>query len=82
MKTNNLEEMYEVLGNFEGTLEQMFKLRRDANVQVGRVWCDMHQLEVENDRLRTLCMETYEDDCMDEDQWRYRDRMQGLGMDV
>lgn len=82
MKTNGFEEMYAVLRNFEGALEQMSEFRSDANVQVGRLCNDMHKLEVENERLRKLCMEMYEDECMDEDKWRYRDRMQGLGMDV
>lgn len=82
MKTNSLEEMYAVLEDFEGALEQMSQFGRDANAQVGRLCTDMHVLEVENGILRLLCMEMYENECMDEDKWRYRDRMQDLGMDV
>lgn len=82
MKRKSLDEMIFLISVFEESLEGMIDLKQHLNTQVDRLHKDMHQLEVENGILRILCMEMYEDVCMDEDKWRYRDRMQDLGMDV
>ena len=39
-------------------------------------------LQAENAKLRELVRELYEDQCIDGDQWRYRDRMRELGVEV
>ena len=39
-------------------------------------------LEAENAELRELVQELYEDQCAECDQWRYRDRMRELGIEV
>ena len=36
----------------------------------------------ENKELRALVRELYEDQCADGDQWKYRDRMRELGIEV
>ncbi len=38
--------------------------------------------QTDNDRLRELLRELYEDQCIDGDQWKYRDRMCELEVDV
>lgn len=43
---------------------------------------EARSLAAENERLRELVRELYEDQCADGDQWRYRDRMAQLGMEV
>jgi len=40
------------------------------------------ELKSENDRLRELVRELYEDQCIDGDRWKYRDRMRELGIEV
>lgn len=40
------------------------------------------ELGQENAKLRELVAELYEDQCTDGDQWRYRDRMRELGVEV
>ena len=40
------------------------------------------RLVTENSKLRELCREIYEDQCCDGDQWKYRDRMRELGVEV
>lgn len=39
-------------------------------------------LKSENDRLRELVQELYEDQCIDGDRWKYRDRMRELGVET
>lgn len=39
-------------------------------------------LVAENAKLKELVRELYEDQCIDGDQWRYRDRMRELGVEV
>ena len=43
---------------------------------------DVDQLQAENDRLRELVRELYEDQCDECDEWKYRDRMRELGVEV
>lgn len=40
------------------------------------------RLRAENAKLRELARELYEDQCIDGDQWKYRDRMRELGIEV
>jgi len=40
------------------------------------------KVQTDNDRLRELLRELYEDQCIDGDQWKYRDRMHEFGVDV
>lgn len=40
------------------------------------------RLSDENAKLRELVSELYEDQCADGDQWKYRDRMRELGIEV
>ena len=42
----------------------------------------MDLLMAENAKLRKLVRELYEDQCVDGDQWKYRDRMRELGIEV
>ena len=39
-------------------------------------------LKAENAKLRELVRELYEDQCIDGDRWKYRDRMRELGVEV
>ena len=39
-------------------------------------------LQAENEKLRELVRELYEDQCIDGDRWKYRDRMRELGVEV
>ena len=39
-------------------------------------------LRAENAKLRELLKELYEDQCDDGDQWKYRDRLRELGIEV
>jgi len=41
---------------------------------------DSARLYKENDKLREFVAEIYEDQCDDGDRWKYRDRMQELGI--
>lgn len=47
-------------------------------------WQDMRVplLEKENAKLRELVRELYEDQCDECDEWKYRDRMRELGVEV
>jgi len=38
--------------------------------------------ENENESLRELVRELYEDQCIDGDRWKYRDRIHELGIEV
>ena len=40
------------------------------------------QLQAENEKLRELVRELYEDQCDECDEWKYRDRMRELGIEV
>ena len=40
------------------------------------------RLKDENDKLRKLVCELYEDQCCDGDRWKYRGRMQEIGIEV
>lgn len=40
------------------------------------------ELESENTKLRELYKELYEEQCYECDQWKYRDRMRELGIEV
>jgi len=40
------------------------------------------QLEAENEELRELLTELYEEQCDECDRWKYRDRMRELGIEV
>ena len=42
----------------------------------------MWDARAENDKLRELLCELYEDQCDEHDRWRYRDRMRELGIEV
>ena len=42
----------------------------------------LQEAQAENAKLRELVAELYEDQCTDGDQWRYRDRMRELGVEV
>ena len=55
-----------------------------VNIMEPADWQDreMERLEAENAKLRELVAELYEDQCTDGDQWRYRDRMRELGVEV
>ena len=44
--------------------------------------CPSCGVKVENERLRELVRELYEDQCCDGDQWKYRDRLRELGIEV
>lgn len=43
---------------------------------------EIERLKRENAKLRELVRELYEDQCVDGDQWKYRDRMRELGIEV
>lgn len=43
---------------------------------------DFCALARENNELRELVRELYEDQCIDGDQWKYRNRMRELGVEV
>lgn len=43
---------------------------------------DNERLKVENAKLRELVRELYEDQCDEYDEWRYRDRMRELGIEL
>lgn len=45
-------------------------------------WHENAHLRDENAKLRELVLELYEDQCFDADQWKYRDRMRDLGIEV
>jgi hypothetical protein len=55
--------------------EQLAILCANYDRQIG-------SLGVENRKLRELVRELYEDQCIDGDQWRYRDRMRELGVEA
>ena len=42
----------------------------------------VNQLERENAKLRELMRELYEDQCDECDEWKYRDRLRELGIEV
>lgn len=42
----------------------------------------IERLEKDNDKLRELVVELYEDQCDECDRWKYRDCMQELGIEV
>jgi len=61
-----------------------------TSVAVAYAGCDecgeykqtMLRLFAENDKLRKMLSELYEDQCDDGDKWKYRDRMRELGVEV
>lgn len=55
---------------------------RDREVRTARVWRYVREDEAENDRLRELLTELYEEQCDECDRWKYRDRMRELGVEV
>lgn len=51
--------------------------------EVGKRWmAKAARFEAINAKLRELVRELYEDQCADSDQWKYRDRMRELGVEV
>ena len=59
-------------------------LRRFWSIELTESGCLMRdracRAEAENAKLRELVRELYEDQCIDGDQWKYRDRMRELGV--
>lgn len=66
-------------------VDAYFCLQHDCELLVGeledRFRKHWHE-QCENDKLRKLLQELYEDQCDDGDQWKYRDRICELGIEV
>ena len=54
----------------------LLKILRDGWME------DAQEYKAENAKLRELLRELYEDQCIDGDRWKYRDRMCELGIEV
>lgn len=57
---------------------------RQENQSIGMAAYELGRASLadENAKLRELVRELYEDQCIDGDQWKYRDRMHELGIEV
>lgn len=75
---DELREEYDWLHEFHTSMAE--KIRGDADVHSLADY--VGKLERENDELRELVRELYEDQCDSGDEWRYRDRMRELGIEV
>ena len=65
-----------------GSDEHLDGLSRDALKSEVRWWHGRAlEMETENTKLIELVRELYEDQCIDGDRWKYRDRMRELGVD-
>jgi len=54
-------------------------ISKEEQEQALRIFKQLHE---ENDKLRKLVCELYEDQCCDGDRWKYRGRMRELGIEV
>lgn len=50
--------------------------------RIDELCAEVERLRQDNDGLRELVRELYEDQCIEGDQWKYRDRMRELGIEV
>ena len=66
--------------------EYMFYVPESENAKLreqgARLFDKALELGTENDRLRELLAELYEEQCDECDRWKYRDRMRELGIEV
>lgn len=76
-------ETGECLAYVSGEVADRLRAENDRLRELLAIVSDMAR-DYDGDRrlLRQLVQELYEDQCDECDQWKYRDRMYGLGVDV
>ena len=57
----------------------VFESVKDTNADLRRM---LHEKDADNAKLRELVRELFEDQCADGDEWKYRDRLRELGVEV
>ena len=82
--TQTVGEMLEILGRYMTQLQdENAKLRKELeSVGTAAYLYGRSDLKTENDKLRELVRELYEDQRDECDRWKYRDRMRELGVEV
>ena len=75
---DELREEFDWICEFQSRMAERISGNPDVHNHVDYV----NQLERENAKLRELMRELYEDQCDECDEWKYRDRLRELGIEV
>lgn len=81
MTSAQIDEIIEHVIN-ANMLNMPYDVYSDLFDAVDGLGVEMEKLEAENEKLRELVSEMYEDECDECDRWKYRDRIRELGVDV
>lgn len=86
VKYAELHTRYREASMLADKYELIAKTHQDVNESLRKTNDDLRRMLLEKDeesaKLRELVRELFEDQCADGDEWKYRDRLRELGVEV